>query len=126
MAEEARRPDTPERRGSNQNGGYMKETDSNKSREQEIKDYVGFVMSDVNILSTSMIPKMIEAGASLNDIKEKVDILAEAYIYTRLKVLHEGRKLIEDINKYDAAMNAEMTALIKSNARNYELGDSFT
>ncbi|MDD9339581.1 MAG: hypothetical protein PV362_07995 [Providencia heimbachae] len=92
---------------------------------QEVKNYVGFVLSDINIIATSMIPRMAEEGLSLQDIKDRVDLLTEAFIYTRLKVLGEGRKLIKDISKHQTIIDDEIATLMSENKRNWSLGDKF-
>ena len=104
---------------------FTENTVQREDETQELKSYVGFVLSDINIIATSMIPRMAEEGCSLQDIKDRVDLLTEAFLYTRLKVLGEGRKLIKDISKHQAILDEEIATLIKENKRNRSLGDKF-
>ncbi|CAM8002971.1 hypothetical protein MOMOMMO210B_19080 [Morganella morganii] len=97
----------------------------NKPDTRDIKDYVGFVLADINIIATNMIPGMAREGATLQEIKDRIDLLTAAFLYTRLKVLGEGRKLIEDINNHQALLDQEIANLIKANERNYSVGDKF-
>lgn len=102
---------------------FTENTVQREDETQEVKNYVGFVLSDINIIATSMIPRMAEEGCTLQDIKDRVDLLTDAFLYTRLKVLGEGRKLIKDISKHKAILDAEIATLIEENKRNWSLGD---
>ncbi|MDM9284573.1 hypothetical protein QU814_15610 [Providencia rettgeri] len=98
---------------------------NNEDEIAKIKNYVGFVLSDINVIATSMIPRMANEGSSLQDIKDRIDLLTDAFLYTRIKVIGQGRKLIEEINKHQAIIDEEIATIIKENRHNWSLGDGF-
>ncbi|MHD0614738.1 hypothetical protein ACY19I_02260 [Morganella morganii] len=101
---------------------------TNKVNEQDVvsvKDYAGFVLADINVIATNMIPVMAREGATLQEIKDRIDLLTAAFLYARLKVLGEGRKLIKDIKEHQTLLEQEIVNLIKANERNYSAGDKF-
>ncbi|MDE1484733.1 hypothetical protein [Xenorhabdus bovienii] len=81
----------------------------------EIKKVVGFVLGDVDMVVTNLIPKMVEKGHTLEDIQKTIDTISAAFLYSKKKLLTEGKELMDDIVKEKLANDLEIATLIKEN-----------
>ncbi|MCT8354675.1 hypothetical protein, partial [Photorhabdus kayaii] len=94
-----------------------------ENKVHEIKKLVGFALGEVDVVIANLIPKMIAEGRTLEEIHQAIDTISAAFLYSRKKLLSDGRKFMNEIVGEKLANDLEIATLIKENKFNWSLSE---